>query len=240
MQKTDLLVVNSADRVSGNSSNFVVKFNPAVQAPKKIKLYNVSMPNTVYNITSLNNLIYFKESAGLLTGTITQGSYNSTTIITAIQTAMNAVGTNTYTAVLNTTTFLLTVTGTGNFQFLFASNTANSVGSLIGYNTDTALATSQTADSVIQLNKPMVFYICISELPVCVRSTNYLDNGTFVFTSTVNSGNLESFNVLSRYHEITPHDNQNIYQFSIQLRGPGNIPYSLNGADWSMTLKLIY
>ena len=57
MQKTHIIVLDSADRISGDSSDFVVKISPACEAPKIIELLAVNIPLTMYNVTSSNNII---------------------------------------------------------------------------------------------------------------------------------------------------------------------------------------
>jgi len=242
MQKVQYLVLNSQDRVSGYPHQYKAYINPALESFKKVELYNISMPNTIYNITSVNNLIYFSEGSTALVATITPGAYNSTSILTAISTAMTSSSTSsyTYTATFNQNTFMITITSTGSFTLTFSTNTTNSAGYILGFTTNTSAGTSQTGNQVIQLNQPLFYYITISQFPICVKSTNSIDMATFVFSSTANAGNIETYNVLQRYCEIFTYDNQNIKEIDVKLSLPNNQVPNLNGGDWIMILKIIY
>jgi len=184
MQKVQYLVINSQDRVSGYPHQFKAYINPALESFKRVELYNITMPNTIYNITSSNNLIYFLEGSTALVATITPGAYTSTSILAAIGTAMTSASVNsyTYTSTFNQNTFMITITSTGSFSLTFATNITNSAGYILGSITNISARTSQTATQVIQLNQPLFYYIIISQFPICVKSTNSNDMATFVFS----------------------------------------------------------
>lgn len=242
MQKTQYLLINSQDRVSGVAHSFKAYIKPSLDAFKKVELYNVTLPNTIYNITSTNNIIYFSEGSTPLTAIITSGAYNSSTIVAAIGSAMTSASVNsyTYTTTFNSTTFLLTITSTGSFSLTFSTNTLNSAGYILGFTTNTSSGTSQTGNQVIQLNQPLFYYITINQFPICVKSTNQNDMATFVFSSTVNAGDVENYNILQRYCEISTYDSQNLSEIDVKLSLANNQIANLNGGDWIMILKIIY
>ena len=242
MQKTKYFVVDSRDRVTGTSSDFKVYVNPAVTAVNRISLCNVTFPNTVYNVNSNNNIIYFFEyvsSSTQLTATITPGAYNYGTLLTAIQTAMNAASVHsfTYTATYSATTFMITITSTGSFGLSFGTYTTNSIANIIGFTINTSNATSQTGNQVIQLYQSTFYYIDIREFPIATKSTNSLDYGTFVINTSVNSGNVEDWNLLNSYHQVQTYEGQNLQELNVRLRDRNNQILNLNGADWSMILE---
>ena len=90
-----------------------------------ISLHQVFIPNAVYPVNSSNNTILFVETGStLITASIVPGSYTGTDFATAVALAMTTATLNarTYTASYNmTSTYLLTVTGSGTFYFVSSS-----------------------------------------------------------------------------------------------------------------------
>jgi len=77
-----------------------------------------------YEIDESNNTINFDEGSGELSAIIDTGSYTATGILTAIKTAMDAVGSNTYTIALDRDTRKITISSGSNFDLLVNSGTA--------------------------------------------------------------------------------------------------------------------
>lgn len=85
-------------------------------------------------ITSSNNIIAFNEGGTEIEATITQGRYTLTNFITAIQTAMNAVGTLNYVVTCDRVSRIYTISGDSNFSLLTTSGTSpNKAYSLMGF-----------------------------------------------------------------------------------------------------------
>src|SRR5205823_1335715 len=120
----------SRDRnsVSGaTSSNFQISVAKPLHG--KYLLSYLTIPNSVYNVNSTNNIIYFRENSTDKTATITSGYYNSSSITTAIKTAMDTASAayNTFTITFSSVTGGLTVTAsTNNFIFQWSTYTTNS------------------------------------------------------------------------------------------------------------------
>ena len=246
MQNVQYFVINSADRVAGSASStdFKVRVNPCISHVNKVELLELTVPNSIYNVKSTNNVIYFKEplSGGNDTATITPGAYTTTTITAAIAAAMNASTNNayTYSVAFDSTTYKLTITSTGAFQLQFATFTTNSAGSLLGFTTDTTAGLSQVANQAIALFNPRNYYIDFKDFNSNVRSTNSVEYGTFIINSTVNSGGIESWSLLSRYPQSISLSNQTINTLSIAIKDVNNTVVDLNGLDWSIVVGISY
>ena len=86
-------------------------------------------------VTQNNYKLNFDEGAGELTADFNVGSYTVTTILTEIERAMNAAGTQDYTAFIDRDTRKVTISAASNFDLLISSgsNVGLSVFSLIGF-----------------------------------------------------------------------------------------------------------
>ncbi len=139
-----------------------------------IKVLEAQIPFTYYVFNSNNNTFTLSESDGgsPVTVTIPIGNYDSTSILTALNTALNAVTPNShvYTTTYSTTTGLLTITSNAGTTLTFtlgfgagindtgATNPRLWLGFSGGNNTST---TSQVliAPSVAQLTGPNYIYL---------------------------------------------------------------------------------
>jgi hypothetical protein len=79
----------------GTADDFVVKIPPLTKVGQ-VSLLSASIPNTLYNITALNNTIYWTRG-GALSVTIPTGAYSVTDLCLVLATAMDAAdGVETY------------------------------------------------------------------------------------------------------------------------------------------------
>lgn len=103
-----------------------------------------------HTVDTTNNKIDFNEGSGEITAQIAIGSYSATEYATQVQTAMNAVGSFTYTVTFSRTTRKLTIaTSDGNFSLLAATGSSIATGawSLMGFAaTDLSGAQTYTSD----------------------------------------------------------------------------------------------
>lgn len=100
-----------------------------------------------FNITisSSNNTFYYNGSSF----TITAQRYSSTSLATALQNGLIAAGITGATVSYSQSTNKFTISALVAFSLPFASNTTNSIGSIIGFNTDHTSATSHVSDSAV-------------------------------------------------------------------------------------------
>lgn len=96
-------------------------------------------------ISSSNNTFYYNSSSF----TITAQRYSATSLATAIQTGLTNDGVTGASVSYSTTTNKFTISSTSAISLPFASNTTNSIGSILGITTDHAAATSHLSDSAV-------------------------------------------------------------------------------------------
>ena len=175
---------SSQKRSSGSDpGNAIFTFNPKTDAGV-YKLHHALFFNSFYNINETNNRIYFSENDGpVLTATLENGYYDSSTIVTNIHTQMELVGAHNYVITLSSTTNKLTfVPNTGTFRFLFGSYTYNSSKNILGFTADTVTSSSLTSDIPINLTHTLSLNVRLEGHGI----QNYLQD---------NSSNFYSFSI---------------------------------------------
>lgn len=111
--------------------------------------YEESIGGGYFEITASNQELYFNEGAGSFTASISIGDYNVDSLLTEIESKMEAAGAHGYTVTYDFDTFKFLITDvTGTFE-LEGATTANAIWSTLGYDeSDTGLAASHEADSI--------------------------------------------------------------------------------------------
>ena len=80
-------VITTADLIIGNSHNGTIKMLNALNGVYKVLEFY--MTNSLYNVNSNNNKVYFNESSVLKTSTLTNGYYTQSQLASQLQTQMN-------------------------------------------------------------------------------------------------------------------------------------------------------
>lgn len=93
-----------------------------------MSLTTFSVFYTSLTIDSTNNKINFNEGSGELTATLDSGTYSLTDLMTAVKTAMDAVGTLVYTVSVDRDSRIVTISSTSNFDLLISTGTNVPVG----------------------------------------------------------------------------------------------------------------
>ena len=107
----------------------------------------------VYMGLGSNRWIDFDEGGGELSASVVAGIYNANSLCTAIKTAMEAVGANTYTVTYDDLTKKFTIAGSGSFSLLWNTGShPNNLGDDIGFD----ISADDTGASTY-----MADYICI-------------------------------------------------------------------------------
>jgi hypothetical protein len=190
--------------------------NPLVTSPSQCRIrssnhifrgrYGLKLayiPVTYYSVTATNQMIYFTDSTPCA-ATLAAGFYDSSTILVALTTAMNAVSTSaTYTVTKSTITRNILVTAsTGTFAFNFG-NTLNSGAALIGFPpVDTARASSQLAPSICNLAQIRSFNININNIPGMMDLSSR-GNYTFMIPVSVNQLSILVYEPYTFFQSIT-------------------------------------
>lgn len=232
------IFINSKDRISGTSSNFLVNMNISIEYADYLQLLNVRIPNTFYNVNSYNNQITFIDNLSVThTITIPNGSYNINNLLTAIQTALNAASALVFTLTYNSTTFKLTISTTDNFQLLFGSG-LNQLNYLLGFSSiDLNGANSYTSDLCVSLSFNYIV-IKIDEIGrTAYYSTNKRDEKTFIIPINEPSGSYVEYDHKQYFYQCADTRGKVLSQLNISLFSPGGNPLNLNGSDWYMILE---
>lgn len=232
------VLIDSSFKTSGSSHNFELQFASFVPPLSGwYKLKSLVMPLTFYNIASPNNKIYFNENSTNKTATISSGTYDFVTICTAVRTALDNAsgGFATFTVTYSDTTNKLTISSTQNFSILHATNTSSSSGVSLGFTTDTSAGTSQTGDSVLQLNIVQNLCFSINGFGGTFNPSNQ-QNSTFIIQCDEAAGSIFRYNSSEDYAVFiefpTPAN-----RIAVQIRDPSGSLIDLNGGNWSMLLE---
>lgn len=239
-----LIRSTDASSNSTSSSNFQVTLNRSMPGGR-YALKHVSLPNTIYNCDTFNNILNFRENSTNKQATISAGSYVPSTLATAVQSALNTAsgGYNTYAVSYSTNQQGFTFSAGNNFQFMYGSNNTSSVSNLnaklLGFSkVDTTAATSLTSPNVANLQFPSSLFIRVDSNNEIWSSANNSVGGSFYFPlNGLQCGDWCYF------YEATSFK-QTCYIIStstptIQLITAEGINVNLRGADWEFMLELV-
>jgi hypothetical protein len=111
------LYVNSKNRISGVLSNFKCNLPNSILNCKRISLEIVCIPNAIPNIiTGFNNNICWFHGSISYNISVPDGIYSITELINVIITGVNVLNSNNYNITLNPVTFKLIFTGIISFK----------------------------------------------------------------------------------------------------------------------------
>lgn len=228
-----MLTVNSKDRVSGTSGNFLIK-NMRFRKVTSFKIDYISLPYSWYNINSNNNQIMINGSTVV---TITSGQYNATSLASALQTALQAVDA-TFTVTYSTITGMYTIARSTVFV-LNLSSASFTMRRQLGFNakSDTASAISQTSDSYANLQNSNSISLHCELLAKFLDDiiTDFRTDYLLSIPIDQNPGNLIVYRpaVDTIYNLREP-----IYadEMTFSLRDIDQNIISLNGCEWEMKL----
>lgn len=170
---------------------------------KRMMIRRCIIESSHYHVnSSLGNTFELEEGGAALTVTIPEGNYSITSFATAVATALNTAGANTYTVAGNLDTAKLTVTRTAGalaWRLLFAS--FSRMAHITGFSGDgVAGAGPFTADNPVWLAPGWVFLVCPQLARAggtmaanhIVASIPVAPSGEGLFGSDVITGRLES------------------------------------------------
>jgi len=226
------IVINSKDRLFGNSSSFEVQFAQSLVNVKSLKLLSASIPNSSYNINSTNNIIYVN---GNPVG-IPIGSYNTSNLPSTIQTALNGAGLGIiFTVTYSDTTLKLTISGSVAFSITAG---ANSINDLIGFLPAGPLL-SITGTDILDLSGEQYYYLIIDVFNNNIKSSNIKDYGAYVIPSSVSSGGISQFRMNTDYPAIET-TTSNINKMNIAIKTYNGRYVDFNGADIVLIFEINY
>ena len=145
------ILLNSENRVSGNSHNGSIKLLNALEGEYYVESFTIT--DRIYNVSDTNNKVYINSYNGATpsnhTLTLTNGFYSETQLRDELSTKLNTISGNTYTVTYDSKTAKYTITETSGdtFKFTFLDNTSNSARKLIGFSkANTSYSTTHTSD----------------------------------------------------------------------------------------------
>jgi hypothetical protein len=189
--------------------------------------------NLFYNVTSSNNTFYFSQGGTNYTAQIANGYYDSSSIVSPLQTALNAAGSSgTYTVSVSSTTGFLNITN-NTTAFVITNTNALNLSRTLGFGTvNPASATSQTAIAPIQIPSNVYFNIANQKKLYNPAKRSVLG----VSIPLLNSfGNLIRFLPEVSYDQIIDFTTQQNF-LQIQVTDDSNNPISMNGSEFTLIL----
>ena len=193
-----ILILDSRDRQ--NTADSVTDYNVYLTKPmshvKSVKLNEISLPYTIYNISSAKNnnrMTIYEENAGTagadFTITIVDGWYDIESLCGVIKTALDAGGSQTYTVSYDSNTMKVTVTGDAYDIVIYGSDSTGVVTGLeseIGFSIETSEASTVVADKVPKILSPQYLLLNLDFVSDNIDTLDANKNSTFLISTTVN------------------------------------------------------
>jgi len=230
-----------ATEVSSTNS-FTVQFANSITI-SKIKLKYVCLPNTIYSVSTSNNIIPFNEGGADKFASLTPQAYTMSALMAAIGSAMTITsGVNTYLATYDSTRFRLSIyeqTGTVNFRLLFKTySTLSPLAPVINWPLlDSQVpAPSFTSQNAIDLN-PRILYINIPELGKI--NHNATQNYTFSLPISANTNDAVLFVESQAYNQqLILKDTRIVNQLTFELRDRKGALVDIHHSDWFLIVDV--
>jgi len=209
--------------------------NEAIIAPSGYRLIigltNMTMPNSMFNVTSNNNTIVISG----VTYTIAEGNYSAESLATAVNTAISGVGSVAFDDTNNNNKYIFTFTSG---KTIDEETTLTRQLGLAG-KMPTSSVTSYSATGICDLGGTTNIYIRLRNLTMNnIDSRGQTNN---IIASIVNNTNYGGYiffvppEVL--YYQITE---QNISHLDIELTDQEGKLLEMNGAEFNLTLTIHY
>lgn len=237
-----LITLNSKDRVattSGTSSDFLVKINNPPKNVSQVCLREVIIPNSIYNINSTNNMLYFEIGfTGVSFMPVPSGNYTAISLVAKLNEIFTGFGVAvsvTYNSSNNKYTF--TYLSLLHLYFGYPNTLSDVLGfNNINYNnTIDGTITSPKAGS---LNSIYSLYIIVKELGTPNSNSKNL-HYTFKISLNANTETImyqESKIYYDQKVQLTNVVNSNLGDYSVRLVYDDGSLVDLNGLNWEITM----
>jgi hypothetical protein len=245
ISSSKLFYINSADRVSGTTSDFQYQFQmPADVKFDKVCVLQMYIPKSYYLVVP-NESFELQEEESFVTVLIPQGNYNRKSFALTLATQLNYWSPNAYTYTVTYSNSSTSV-DTGKYTF----NVANSLGiqpififdgksdiySHMGFNIGSyqfGVDNTLTAPNVMNLQKENTLFLH-SDI-ANNGSDNVLQEVFSVETSDYSSIVFQQYNIDGYSKDLSGVSN-NVYRF--YLTDENSNPINLNGQDFNVTLLM--
>lgn len=187
MSLSNTRIIDTRNRFSGTTTNGEYRITRAENV-SFFKIDKVSYFNSQYSVDERNNKMVFDQS-GSLTATIVSGQYSGTTLCSAVETALNLVGSG-FTCTYVTSSNKITISHASNFE-LTTTNTTNSLYDYLGYDTSANLTgtNSYTGTNMVNITSKYV-YLTLSFADNPQLSLNLPDTVALIILNTRSWGSL--------------------------------------------------
>jgi hypothetical protein len=223
------------------------------QLPNTIKgryyLRQVSFANTTFPINSNNNTIVYTDNTATRTVNIQPGYYTSTTLLTTLQTAMNAVsGAGYFTITSDPISTIVSFVGTATFTLLFgtyltkfpSANPETTLALILGFpNKDlTASVSTFTAPGtyVPNLSWNQAYYISLNQKGTDRPTVGFGTTGcNFIIPVSVSQSNLSL--ALPLYNQYVDFDSTQFLSVRIRDDAGSVVNFQLGLGSWYMVIE---
>lgn len=254
------IIINSAKQAPQtvpSSANFTNVYSQTFHNITKVQLNWVSIPDSVYNITSSNDTVLWNQDSPVsanCSSVLTHGLYTSSELATAIQDALTEGGSgSTWTVEFDTATMKYTTQKTdgGLFYWRMAAGPtpyyefglSNTVIDVITGRTST-IAVFNISDYISRLERPSVINLSINEFD----SPLYLGRGDNSSAPSIASSFLVPFKdgngAINVYKPFCSKNTKALStpttfsSLKVKLTDINGAPVDLNNADWSAHLSI--
>ncbi len=238
------LVLNSAKRdnrsTTGPEDYFITMFTP-VKNIMNLGLEAALVPKSNYPvILSFNSKFGFNEGAGDLEAQLVLQNYSGAQLASALKTAMDTAGADTYTVTYDAQTNRLTIASTGTWQILAeADQNEPGIYELLGFDrnaADTALTASKTSDTQVNLSYPNHLLLDV-DLGTSQGFTEGVWTKQASYTFVVpfggsNFGDFEYYTKNSVFQQVDATTDMNALKIRIRFRPPDDAAIDFPGT-WS-------
>jgi len=229
----DIIYVNSLNRISGDSDDFVINLMDYVKFPNDYDtaaLLAFSCPKSYYLINNNNNVFTVDEKNGnVFNITIEPGNYSFNTMSKTLEQLLNNSSTFTYSITPNNKTgkYLFTVTGNTIYQPSFIFN-KNSPYEILGFRLDTYNFSSNqlVTPDIVDFNLTNIIKLCCNFVDKNVLSIIIPNVADFSFI------NYNEQNPIYASHQLTIN---NLGNARFWLLDSDDNPLDLNGKNIHFT-----
>lgn len=238
---------NSADRQSGSSHNFILKYD--LRQFYKCDHYYISslvMPFSYYVINSNNNQLVFLHptvGGGSTTITVTAGNYSASELVTSIQTSLDAISAGAWTISYDTKTGKFSFSTSATSFGLDATASNSILHNLMGFDKTTYAASTatKTSTNVADLSGPKYIYLKSNALAFKsqyepISSNSALKNVILGIPVEVNPFDTIVYKNYDDTSNTKPYEREFPNIIDIQLVDENNNEVNLNGCDFQFEI----
>ncbi len=237
MSSQSIFLHSNDSAISISDAEKIFYLKQSINAPAGYRLLigltNLTLPNSMYNITAGNNTIVISVNDVSVSYNIEAGNYSATDLETKLNTAISSIGSVSFDSIDNLFSFSF------NNPSIIESTTMERPIGLKGQLPLPGATTSYTCQNICDLGGVTNIYIRIRNL-----SINNLDsrgNNSNIIASIANNTNYGGYmfyvppEVL--YYQIVEN---NISHLDIEFTDQEGVILDLNGADFNLTLTVHY